>query len=179
MARFLLVKSVSIIAASLGCIYGILFDTVGSTFSMYSLLLFFIPAIQGLTGATRICGLALSMSVAAVYVSFQNRLLPLLGPSLETTLLFGLPLVTGMLVGRKVGLLTSLAVIGFSIAEYRSRAKVWSFFVAFLCLLLPPFFWCQQRSAKKRPKFSPPLCRHSHIIAYPVLSFGFHLFPLL
>ncbi|KAG0339274.1 hypothetical protein BG000_002484 [Podila horticola] len=123
MARFLLVKSVSIIAASLGCIYGILFDTVGSTFSMYSLLLFFIPAIQGLTGATRICGLALSMSVAAVYVSFQNRLLPLLGPSLETTLLFGLPLVTGMLVGRKVGLLTSLAVIGFSIAEYRSRAK--------------------------------------------------------
>ncbi|KAF9305828.1 hypothetical protein BGZ74_008700 [Mortierella antarctica] len=123
MARFLLVKSVSIIAASLGCIYGILFDTVGSTFSMYSLLLFFIPAIQGLTGATRICGLALSMAVAAVYISFQNRLLPLLGPSLETTLLFGLPLVTGMLVGRKVGLLTSLAVIGFSIAEYRSRAK--------------------------------------------------------
>ncbi|KAI9237934.1 MAG: hypothetical protein BYD32DRAFT_461112 [Podila humilis] len=122
MARFLLVKSVSIIAASLGCIYGILFDT-GSTFSMYSLLLFFIPAIQGLTGATRICGLALSMAVAAVYFSFQNRLLPLLGPSLETTLLFGLPLVTGMLVGRKVGLLTSLAVIGFSIAEYRSRAK--------------------------------------------------------
>ncbi|KAG0021712.1 hypothetical protein BGZ81_008812 [Podila clonocystis] len=123
MARFLLVKSVSIIAASLGCIYGVLFDTVGSTFSLYSLLLFFIPAIQGLTGATRICGLALSMSVAAVYISFQNRLLPLLGPSLETTLLFGLPLVTGMLVGRKVGLLTSLAVIGFSIAEYRSRAK--------------------------------------------------------
>ncbi|KAF9422627.1 hypothetical protein BGZ94_008535 [Podila epigama] len=122
MARFLLVKSVSIVAASLGCIYGILFDTE-SYLSLYSLLLFFIPAIQGFTEASRLCGLALSMAVAAVYWSLQNRLLPLLGPSLETTLLFGLPLVTGMLVGRRVGLLTSLAVIGFSIAEYRSRAK--------------------------------------------------------
>ncbi|KAF9275423.1 hypothetical protein BGZ68_010814 [Mortierella alpina] len=49
--------------------------------------------------------------------------MPLVGPSLETTLLFGLPLVTGMLVGRKVGLATCLAVISYSIEEYRSKIK--------------------------------------------------------
>ncbi|KAG0266861.1 hypothetical protein BG011_000476 [Mortierella polycephala] len=47
--------------------------------------------------------------------------MPLVGPSLESTLLFGLPLVTGMLVGRRIGLATCLAVLTYSVEEYRSK----------------------------------------------------------
>ncbi|KAF9345728.1 hypothetical protein BGX26_002805 [Mortierella sp. AD094] len=122
LVRFLLVKSVSLMAASLGCFYGLVFDKQPSI-SACSLLLFFLPAVQGATGATRLCGLILSVTIAAVFLSLQMRSMPLLGPSLESTLLFGLPLVAGMLVGRKVGLATCVAVICYSIEEYRSKIK--------------------------------------------------------
>ncbi|KAF9957043.1 hypothetical protein BGZ72_002235 [Mortierella alpina] len=122
LARFLLVKSVSLMAACLGCVYGLVFDRQTSI-STCSILLFFLPALQGATGATRICGLLLSCALVIIFLSFQTRSMPLVGPSLETTLLFGLPLVTGMLVGRKVGLATCLAVICYSIEEYRSKTK--------------------------------------------------------
>ncbi|KAG0199194.1 hypothetical protein BGX28_007478 [Mortierella sp. GBA30] len=73
--------------------------------------------------------------------------MPLVGPSLETTLLFGLPLVTGMLVGRKVGLATCIAVICYSIEEYRSKtmnvqmteeeaSRLWAGFGAYWISLL-------------------------------------------
>ncbi|KAF9346196.1 hypothetical protein BGX34_004118 [Mortierella sp. NVP85] len=122
LARFLLVKSVSLMAAFLGCIYGLVFD-LQLSISACSILLFFLPAFQGFTGATRLCGLILSLALATVFLSFQTRSMPLLGPSLETTLLFGLPLVTGMLVGRRVGLLTCIAVLCYSIEEYRSKTR--------------------------------------------------------
>lgn len=122
LARFLLVKSVSLMAGCLGCIYGAVFDRQ-FVISACSLLLFFLPAVQGATGATRFCGLILSMTLAVIILSFQTRSSPLLGPSLESTLLFGLPLVTGMLVGRKVGLATCIAVLCYSIEEYRSKTK--------------------------------------------------------
>lgn len=146
LARFLLVKSVSLIAACLGCVYGLVFDRQLSI-SACSLLLFFLPAVQGFTGATRLCGLFLSLALASVFLNFQNRSLPLLGPSLETTLLFGLPMVTGMLVGRKVGLATCIAVICYSIEEYRSKtlnanlsedeaSRIWAGFGAYWISLL-------------------------------------------
>ncbi|KAI7824806.1 hypothetical protein BC939DRAFT_135205 [Gamsiella multidivaricata] len=122
LVRFLLVKSVSLMAASLGCVYGLVFDKQVSI-SACSLLLFFLPAVQGATGATRLCGLILSLALAFVFLSFQTRSMSLLGPSLETTLLFGLPLMTGMLVGRRVGLVTCVAVLCYSIEEYRSKVK--------------------------------------------------------
>ncbi|KAF9989424.1 hypothetical protein BGZ75_006412 [Mortierella antarctica] len=122
LARFLLVKSVSLMAACLGCVYGLVFDRQ-TTISVCSVLLFFLPALQGATGATRFCGFVLSAALGTIFLSFQTRSMPLVGPSLETTLLFGLPLVTGMLVGRKVGLATCLAVICYSIEEYRSKTK--------------------------------------------------------
>ncbi|KAG0004840.1 hypothetical protein BGZ80_005548, partial [Entomortierella chlamydospora] len=120
--RFLLVKSVSLMAASLGCFYGLVFDKQPSI-SACSFLLFFLPAVQGATGATRLCGLILFVTIAAVFFSLQMRSVPLLGPSLDSTLLFVLPLITGMLVGRKVGLATCVAVICYSIEEYRSKIK--------------------------------------------------------
>ncbi|KAF8985734.1 hypothetical protein BGZ46_002113 [Entomortierella lignicola] len=122
LVRFLLVKSVSLMAASLGCFYGLVFDKQPSI-SVCSFLLFFLPAVQGATGATRLCGVILSLAIAAVFLNFQTRSIPLLGPSLETTLLFGLPLVIGMLVGRKVGFITCIAVICYSIEEYRLKIK--------------------------------------------------------
>ncbi|KAF9926659.1 hypothetical protein FBU30_003803 [Linnemannia zychae] len=122
LARFLLVKSVSLIAASLGCIYGLVFDRQLSI-SAWSLLLFFLPAVQGFTGATRLCGFILSFALAVVFLSFQTRAMPLVGPSFETTLLSGLPLVTGMLVDRKIGLATCVAVICYSVEEYRSKIQ--------------------------------------------------------
>ncbi|KAF9210043.1 hypothetical protein BGZ49_007709 [Haplosporangium sp. Z 27] len=122
LVRFLLVKSVSLMAASLGCFYSLVFDKQPSI-SVCSFLLFFLPAVQGATGATRLCGVILSLAIAAVFLNFQTRSIPLLGPSLETTLLFGLPLVTGMLVGRKVGFITCIAVICYSIEEYRLKIK--------------------------------------------------------
>ncbi|KAG0045040.1 hypothetical protein BGZ83_009714 [Gryganskiella cystojenkinii] len=120
LARFLLVKSVSLMAACLGCLYSLVFDR-HLYISACSFLLFFLPAVQGATGATKICGLILSLALASVFLSFQTRDLPLVGPSLETTLLVGLPLMTGMLVGRKVGLATCLIVMCYSIEEYRSK----------------------------------------------------------
>jgi len=123
LARFLLVKSVSLMAACLGCLYGLVFDRQPSI-SACSCLLFLLPVLQGATGATRICGLILSLALTSVALSFQTRDLPLVGPSLESALLFGLPLITGMLVGRKVGLATSLAVMCYSIEEYRSKIRV-------------------------------------------------------
>ncbi|KAF9577537.1 hypothetical protein BGW38_007180, partial [Lunasporangiospora selenospora] len=123
MARFLLVKSVSLIAACLGFFYSLVFDH-SAAISACSLALFTIPAIQSYTGSSRACGLFLSFVLAMLIFSFQSRPLPLLGPSLESTLLYGLPLVSGMLVGRKVGLLTAFAVIGYTVDEYRSRTKV-------------------------------------------------------
>ncbi|KAF9111017.1 hypothetical protein BGX27_005501 [Mortierella sp. AM989] len=122
LVRFLLVKSVSLMAASLGCFYGLVFDKQPSI-SAFSFLLFFLPAVQGVTGATRLCGLVLSVAITALFLSFQARSMPLLGPSLETTLLFGLPLITGMLIGRKVGLATCIVVILYSIDEYREKIK--------------------------------------------------------
>ncbi|KAF9151703.1 hypothetical protein BG015_006335 [Linnemannia schmuckeri] len=73
--------------------------------------------------------------------------MPLVGPSLETTLLFGLPIVTGMLVGRRVGLATCIAVICYSIEEYRSKtlnanlsedeaSRLWAGFGAYWISLL-------------------------------------------
>ncbi|KAG0261561.1 hypothetical protein BGZ95_004205 [Linnemannia exigua] len=146
LARFLLVKSVSLIAACLGCVYGLVFDRQPSI-SACSLLLFFLPAVQGFTGATRLCGLVLSLALASVFLNFQTRSMPLVGPSLETTLLVGLPLVTGMLVGRKVGLATCIAVIFYSIEEYRSKtlnanlsedeaSRLWAGFGAYWISLL-------------------------------------------
>ncbi|KAF8942925.1 hypothetical protein BGZ47_005984 [Haplosporangium gracile] len=146
LARFLLVKSVSLIAACLGCVYGLVFDRQLSI-SACSLLLFFLPAVQGFTGATRFCGLILSLALASVFLNFQTRSMPLVGPSLETTLLFGLPMVTGMLVGRKVGLATCIAVIYYSIEEYRSKtlnanlsedeaSRLWAGFGAYWIFLL-------------------------------------------
>lgn len=133
LARFLLVKSVSLMAASLGCLYSLVFDRQLSI-SACSCLLFFLPALQGATGATRICGLILSLALAFVAFSFQTRDLPLVGPSLESTLLFGLPLVTGMLVGRKVGLATCLVVMCYSIEEYRSKIRVRKDPLSHVCL---------------------------------------------
>ncbi|KAG0280640.1 hypothetical protein BGZ96_001481 [Linnemannia gamsii] len=146
MARFLLVKSVSLIAACLGCIYGLVFDRQPSI-SACSFLLFFLPAVQGFTGATRLCGLVLSLALASVFLNLQTRSMPLVGPSLETTLLFGLPMVTGMLVGRKVGLATCFAVICYSIEQYRSKtlnanlseeeaSRLWAGFGAYWISLL-------------------------------------------
>ncbi|KAF9174890.1 hypothetical protein BGX21_006831 [Mortierella sp. AD011] len=119
---FLLVKSVSLMAASLGCFYGLVFDKQPSI-SAFSFLLFFLPAVQGATGATRLCGLILFVTITAIFLSLQMRSVPLLGPSLDSTLLFVLPLITGMLVGRKFGLATCVAVICYSIEEYRSKIK--------------------------------------------------------
>ncbi|KAG0297090.1 hypothetical protein BGZ97_004352 [Linnemannia gamsii] len=158
LARFLLVKSVSLIAACLGCVYGLVFDRQ-LYISACSFLLFFLPAVQGFTGATRFCGLILSLALASVFLNFQTRSMPLLGPSLETTLLFGLPMVTGMLVGRKVGLATCIAVICYSIEEYRSKtlnanlseeeaSRLWAGFGAywisllFLSALTCLYQWC-------------------------------------
>ncbi|KAF8924121.1 hypothetical protein BGZ58_002136 [Dissophora ornata] len=73
--------------------------------------------------------------------------MPMLGPSLETTLLFSLPIVTGMLVGRKAGLATCFAVLCYSIEEYRSKtvnavlseeeaAQLWAGFGAYWVSLL-------------------------------------------
>ncbi|KAF9911714.1 hypothetical protein EC991_002442 [Linnemannia zychae] len=146
LARFLLVKSVSLIAACLGCVYGLVFDRQPSI-SACSFLLFFLPAVQGFTGATRLCGLVLSIALASVFLNLQTRSMPLVGPSLETTLLFGLPLVTGMLVGRKVGLATCIVVICYSIEEYRSKtlnanlsedeaSRLWAGFGAYWISLL-------------------------------------------
>ncbi|KAF9546996.1 hypothetical protein EC957_009000 [Mortierella hygrophila] len=146
LARFLLVKSVSLIAACLGCVYGLVFDRQPSI-PACSLLLFFLPAVQGFTGATRLCGLILSFALASIFLNLQTRSMPLVGPSLETTLLFGLPMVTGMLVGRKVGLVTCIAVICYSIEEYRSKtlnanlsedeaSRIWAGFGAYWISLL-------------------------------------------
>ncbi|KAG0000268.1 hypothetical protein BGZ65_004519, partial [Modicella reniformis] len=122
LARFLFVKSVSLMAACLGCLYGLVFDKQFSI-SACSFLLFFLPALQGATGATRLCGLILSGAMATVFLSFQARPSPLIGPSLETTLLIGVPLVTGMVVGRKAGLAACIAVLFYSFEEYRSKTK--------------------------------------------------------
>ncbi|KAF9427969.1 hypothetical protein BGZ76_002110 [Entomortierella beljakovae] len=120
LVRFLLVKSVSLMAACLGCFYGLVFDRQPSI-SAWSFLLFFLPAVQGATGATRLCGLILSLVISAIFISFQTRTMPLLGPSLESCLLFGLPLVTGMLIDRKAALITCVSVIYYSIGEYRAK----------------------------------------------------------
>ncbi|KAG0328257.1 hypothetical protein BGZ99_005775 [Dissophora globulifera] len=122
LARFLLVKSVSLIAASLGCVYGLVFDKQLSI-PAFSALLFFLPAVQGATGATRMCGMVLSLALASVFLSFHTRSIPLLGPSLETTLLFGLPVITSLLVGRKVGFGTCVVVLAYSIEEYQTCVR--------------------------------------------------------
>ncbi|KAG0325315.1 hypothetical protein BG004_003249 [Podila humilis] len=121
LARFLLVKMVSLTAATLGCLYGLVF-VMQPLVSACSALLFFIPAIQGATGATRACGLALAMALVCASLSFHTRTTPLLGPSFESTLMGGMPLITGFLVSRTVGVWTGVAVFAFSVDEYRTQA---------------------------------------------------------
>lgn len=165
LARFLLVKSVSLIAACLGCVYGLVFDRQPSI-SACSLLLFFLPAVQGFTGATRLCGLLLSLALASVFLNFQTRSMPLVGPSLETTLLFGLPMVTGMLVGRKVGLATSIAVICYSIEEYRSKTLVRHLSIMIACLFFLGPFRPQQMNEQRKHSQPPALALNIYSCLY-------------
>ncbi|KAG0226787.1 hypothetical protein BGW42_003363 [Actinomortierella wolfii] len=122
LARFLVIKSTSLLAAASGCVYGQIFDRSSSSYiSLFSLLLLVIPAVQGATGATRLCGLWLSAGIAMLVYGFQSRsTTPLLGPSVEVMVLIGLPVVTGFLVGRKYGLLTAFMVLALSMFEYQS-----------------------------------------------------------
>lgn len=120
LARFLLVKMVSLMAATLGCLYGLVFGM--PLVSACSALLFFIPAIQGATGATRVCGLVLALALVGAFLSLHGS--SLLGPSFESALMGGLPMITGFLVGRSMGLLTCGVVLAFSIDEYRKKATV-------------------------------------------------------
>ncbi|KAF9978494.1 hypothetical protein BGZ73_002159 [Actinomortierella ambigua] len=128
LARFLVVKSTSLLAAASGCFYGQVFDRAPSSYfsqySVYSLLLLAIPAVQGATGATRLCGLWLAFGIAMLVYGIQSRsAMPLLGPSGEAMALIGLPVVTGFLVGRKYGLLTAFMVLLVSMYEYRSLTQ--------------------------------------------------------
>ncbi|KAG0020711.1 hypothetical protein BGZ81_009221 [Podila clonocystis] len=146
LARFLLVKMVSLMAASLGSLYGLVFGM--PQVSAASALLFFIPAIQGAcqgaTGATRVCGLVLALTLVGAFLSLHGS--SLLGPSFESALMGGLPMITGFLVGRSMGLLTSVAVLAYSIDEYRTKAmnmmteddasRLWAGFGAYWMALL-------------------------------------------
>ncbi|KAG0268642.1 hypothetical protein DFQ27_006144 [Actinomortierella ambigua] len=125
LARFLVVKSTSLLAAASGCFYGQVFDRSSSHYiSLFSLFLLVIPAVQGATGATRACGLWLSVGIALLVYGFQSRsAVPLLGPSVEAMALIGLPVITGFLIGRKYGLLTAFMVLLLSMYEYRSLAQ--------------------------------------------------------
>ncbi|KAF9309942.1 hypothetical protein BG003_009130 [Podila horticola] len=142
LARFLLVKMVSLMAATLGCLYGLVFGM--PLVSASSVLLFFIPAIQGATGATRACGLVLALTLIGAFLSLHGS--SLLGPSFESALMGGLPMITGFLVGRSMGLWTCVAVLAFSIDEYRKKAmnlmtdddasRLWAGFGAYWMALL-------------------------------------------
>ncbi|KAF9384210.1 hypothetical protein CPC16_008516 [Podila verticillata] len=142
LARFLLVKMVSLVAATLGCFYGLVFGM--PLVSACSAPLFFIPAIQGATGATRVCGLVLALTLVGAFLSLHGS--SLLGPSFESALLGGLPMITGFLVGRSMGLLTCVAVLAYSVDEYRKKAmnmmteddasRLWAGFGAYWMALL-------------------------------------------
>ncbi|KAF9323867.1 hypothetical protein BG006_001048 [Podila minutissima] len=142
LARFLLVKMVSLMAASLGSLYGLVFGM--PLVSASSALLFFIPAVQGATGATRLCGLVLASTLVGAFLSLHGS--SLLGPSFESALMGGLPLITGFLIGRSMGLLTCVAVLAFSIDEYHRKAvnmmseddasRLWAGFGAYWMALL-------------------------------------------
>ncbi|KAG0349837.1 hypothetical protein BG005_010635 [Podila minutissima] len=142
LARFLLVKMVSLMAASLGSLYGLVFGM--PLVSASSALLFFIPAVQGATGATRLCGLVLAFTLVGAFLSLHGS--SLLGPSFESALMGGLPLITGFLVGRSMGLLTCVAVLAFSMDEYHKKAmdmmseddasRLWAGFGAYWMALL-------------------------------------------
>ncbi|KAG0090889.1 hypothetical protein BGZ93_009083 [Podila epicladia] len=142
LARFLLVKMVSLMAASLGSLYGLVFGM--PLVSASSALLFFIPAVQGATGATRLCGLVLALTLVGAFLTLHGS--SLLGPSFESALMGGLPMITGFLVGRSMGLLTCVAVLAYSIDEYRRKAmnmmseddasRLWAGFGAYWMALL-------------------------------------------